>query len=106
MTDSTLTPVTAGSTPAEDHSIAWARSIPFFVVHLVPLAAFVTGVSLGDWILMLALFFGLWCLRAGQLVLGRRAQASVRLPEFRSIQAFARETRLWVAAFLALWLLG
>ncbi|MCB0216565.1 MAG: hypothetical protein H6648_04225 [Caldilineae bacterium] len=55
---------------------------------------------------LLALFFGLWCLRAGQLVLGRRAQASVRLPEFRSIQAFARETRLWVAAFLALWLLG
>ena len=55
---------------------------------------------------LLAIFFGLWSLRAAMLVLGRRAQRSAALPEFRSIQALARETRLWVAAFLALWLLG
>lgn len=52
----------------------------------------------------LALFFAAWCLRAGKLVLGRRAGDPVAMPSFRSIHAFGRETRWWIKIFVAVWL--
>jgi hypothetical protein len=54
----------------------------------------------------LAIFLGLWSLRAACLVRGRRGCDSAALPAFRSIRAFGRETRWWVAGFVGLWLLG
>jgi len=40
-----------------EERVHWLRSVPFFALHLVPLAAIFTGVALGDWILALVLFW-------------------------------------------------
>ena len=40
-----------------EERVHWVRSIPFFALHLVPLAAIFTGVAFGDWVLALVLFW-------------------------------------------------
>ncbi len=40
-----------------DERVEWLTSVPFFAVHLLPLAALWTGVTLFDWILCAALVF-------------------------------------------------
>ena len=39
-----------------DERIAWAKNAPYLAIHLVPLAAFWTGVTLGDVVLCAALY--------------------------------------------------
>jgi stearoyl-CoA desaturase (delta-9 desaturase) len=51
MTNSTL------ARPA-DERVLWPKSIPFFLVHLAPLALFWTGMRTRDWVLVAALYFG------------------------------------------------
>jgi stearoyl-CoA desaturase (Delta-9 desaturase) len=40
----------------DDERIAWVRNIPYLAIHLVPLAAFWTGVTLSDVLLCIALY--------------------------------------------------
>ncbi len=49
-----------------DERVDWLTSIPFFVVHLLPLAALWTGATLFDWILCAALYAArMFCITAG-----------------------------------------
>ncbi len=41
---------------AADEKIQWAQSFPFLIFHLLPLAAFWTGASWGDWVLCFSLY--------------------------------------------------
>ena len=41
-----------------DERVNWPRSIPFFLVHLLPFLAFFTGVTAKAWILCGVLYFG------------------------------------------------
>ncbi len=45
-----------GMTRANDERVNWVTSIPFFVMHLVPLLALFTGITWGNVILCLALY--------------------------------------------------
>ena len=40
-----------------DTKVAWAKSVPFVLVHLLPLGLFWTGVSAVDWVVCGALYF-------------------------------------------------
>lgn len=53
--------------------------------------------------LALAAFFALWTIRAGALVLRRRADDAGTMPSFRAIRAFGRETCAWIGGFVVVW---
>ena len=62
---------------------------------LIGMVAFASRGQLG-----LAVFFAAWNLRAGRLVMERRAAGSAALPSFRRIHALGRETRWWIGGFV------
>ncbi|MBK7782228.1 MAG: hypothetical protein IPJ58_15940 [Ardenticatenia bacterium] len=66
---------------------------------LIGMVAFASRGQLG-----LAVFFAAWNLRAGRLVMERRAAGSAALPSFRRIHALGRETRWWIGGFVVVWL--
>ena len=45
------------STPP-DERVNWLTSAPFFIIHLLPLAAIFTGVRLTDWLICVGLYYG------------------------------------------------
>jgi len=51
---------------APDERVNWVTSIPFFIVHLLPLGLILTGVSTIDWVVCLVLYYGrIWFITAG-----------------------------------------
>ncbi len=51
---------------APDERVNWSGSAPFLIMHLLPLAALLTGVPWFAWIIMAVLYFGrMWLVTAG-----------------------------------------
>jgi stearoyl-CoA desaturase (delta-9 desaturase) len=88
---------------APDERVNWLSSIPFFLVHLLPLAALWTGATLFDWALCLALYFlRMFFITAGyHRYFSHRAFRTSRVMQF--VLAFgggmaAQKGALWWAA--------
>jgi stearoyl-CoA desaturase (delta-9 desaturase) len=85
MTAATPTPATAEpASPADLPRTDWVAAIPFFLVHLAPLAAIVVTVTWQDWALCAVLYVTrMFCITAGyHRYFAHRTYKMARIPQF------------------------
>ena len=95
MTTATRSPGTPGPAHSADEACTdWVSAIPFFLVHLAPLAAFFVDVTWQDWVLCAVLYVGrMFCITAGyHRYFAHRTYKMGRVPQF--LMAFGGTTAL------------
>jgi stearoyl-CoA desaturase (delta-9 desaturase) len=88
-------PSSPGSgSPVEEPRTDWVSAIPFFLVHLAPLAALFVDVTWQDWVLCAVLYFTrMFCITAGyHRYFSHRTYKMGRIPQF--LMAFGGSTAL------------